>query len=106
MRTLQRTTTAKITTNTDTTVCAAPGAGEIRRIRAICIGVSLIGVTADIQFEDGLNGSVVYSHLAVAGGQVIRFDRDAPLELSEGNLLNAATAGGTPANWTISIIHE
>ena len=92
-------TTDPITTNTDTTVLAAPGAAEIRKISSILIGVSVIGTTAAIRFEDGVNGDVLFSHLAVAGGKVINFPRYAPLVLSAGNLLNAATIGGGSATW-------
>ena len=103
---MKQVTVGPITTNTDTTIVPAPGAGELRKIKALLIGVSVIGTTAAIAFEDGVNGDVLFSHLAVAGGISVVFPDDAPLLLTAGALLNAATTGGGAATWHITAIYE
>lgn len=99
---MSQTTTDPITTDTDTTLVAAPGAGERTRINAIIVGISDEGTAAAILFENAANGPILFSMLAAQGPRVFTFPR--PLVLAEGAVLNAATSGA--ATWHITVIHD
>ena len=105
--------TATISSNSDTTIIAAPGANQRIVVLWWAIDVSAAGAGSLLRLEDGAGGTSLLRKSGATGNDRT-YEWDAMdglaihgLQLSENTLLNAetSTSSGT-ASWVINVGYE
>lgn len=95
---------SRITTNTDTTVIAAPGGGQQIHVKWVTIDVEVEGNASLVRLEDGAGGNVLVALETTDGtAPVDRWYDGIGLVLSENTLLNAETTGTGAATIVINV---
>lgn len=83
----------------DTTLLAAPGAGQTIYIQWLTIITTTAQASTTIQIEDGVGGDVLDIFASTAVGATTQSyantDKDEGLQMTANTLLNATTIGGT-----------
>ena len=98
---------SRITTNTDTTVIAAPGANQQIHVKWITIDVEVEGTASLVRIEDGAGGNVLAAFETTDGtASLDRWYDGIGLVLSSNTLLNAETTGTGAATIVINVGYE
>jgi hypothetical protein len=102
---------SRITTNTDTAVVAAPGAGERVNVRWITIDVEGAGTGSLARVENGAGGDVVLTlDTSDDNNRVERVYHVKPpsrgYQLDENTALNVETTGSVAATIVVNVEYE
>lgn len=101
-----------ISTNTDTSLVAAPGVGERIHVLWLTITTSVAGTTSRVLVEDGVGGAVIARFPTVTADAMLNINYSTGLRqfpgkpLSENTALNVETSGGVAATINYEVGYE
>lgn len=111
-RGLYTTAGAAITTNTDTEVIAAPGAGKRIYLIHVAVNVSVAGNASLVRLEEGAGGATIAAGSTAALGTALeraftsgRLDYPG-YALPENTALNAETTGTAAATLNVAVVYQ
>jgi hypothetical protein len=104
----------RITTNTDTVLIAAPGAGKRIHLWSVTVDVEVAGTTSLLRLENGIGGDVIASlDTSDNNNRISRAwhtGKDSSsargLALSENTAFAAETTGSAAATLNITVVYE